>query len=573
MTLTTLGSFVCNLQQTAFLGNFFVLAGPAFLYYSYVPIVFIATFLGFYVFLNGQRSIQSRTLLSLTVFFVLWILNILVQWISPYHTIMMLAWQLTAVFEVGFFLMALYFSYTFFNKKDLPFSGKFLLFILSLITIILVPTKFNIPLYNIIDCEGITGPLWNVIYALEPAAIVLIIYMGFDAYRKTQESLFKRQIIFLSSGLAIFLTSFFLSNLLGEITKIYEFNLWGTPGMLLFLGLLAYMIVQFETFNAKLLGAQALVAGLLALIASILFVPTEYVRVITSITLIPAFIFGTILIRGVKREAEQREQLKDLNTNLEKKVSAQTLTIRHALEVEKKAHGELEKLDQNKSDFIIITQHHLRTPLAQIHWYTDSILNGLYGNISGEFAGVIANIGKSSEKLIKTLNNFLDISQLKIGTQILSLEPTNLKEILEELLQEMSPEIIKRKISVNFREHDPWPTVSVDPARMRDSLSIILDNAIKYNIDGGTIDISTSEKKSQLQLEISNTGILLTKEDRSRIFKESFFRSKEAKKVNPLGMGVGLLVAKTIVQAHRGTISVESNGEGGMKVRVGARRG
>ena len=80
-----------------------------------------------------------------------------------------------------------------------------------------------------------------------------------------------------------------------------------------------------------------------------------------------------------------------------------------------------------------------------------------------------------------------------------------------------------------------------------------------YNRDRGNITIETEKQGNMLLLRISNTGLPLSSEESARLFKQSFFRTKEAKRVNPTGMGVGLLVAKTIIEAHKGSIALESS--------------
>jgi len=92
--------------------------------------------------------------------------------------------------------------------------------------------------------------------------------------------------------------------------------------------------------------------------------------------------------------------------------------------------------------------------------------------------------------------------------------------------------------------------------------AILIDNAVVYNTEGGDITLETERKKEMFVLHISNTGVVLDGDDKKHLFKQSFFRTKEARKVNPAGMGVGLLVAKTIIEAHRGRIALESSEEG-----------
>jgi len=348
---------------------------------------------------------------------------------------------------------------------------------------------------------------------------------------------------------------------------VFNLNWLGPITGLFWIMIVGYSMLKYQQMRVRLLFSEIFITAMLVISLMNIFVDISfgiYGKIALPILLC---LFGYFLIKSVLHEANQGEQLKalntklaDLNSNLEKRVMEQTVEIRKAYEVEKKARTELQELDQNKNDFIIITQHHLRTPLAQIRWYSDSILNGLYGYLSKECVPAVSGIGKAADKLLKTLNNFLDISELKIGKQIISVQPINIKYILELLLDEMSSEIKKRGIKVNFPEDGRlWPLVMCDSARIKDALAVILDNAVKYNLDGGTIGISFDDKKGMLSVEIVNTGISLTAEDKARIFKKSFFRSKDAKKANPLGMGVGLLVAKTIVEAHKGTISIRPN--------------
>ena len=125
-----------------------------------------------------------------------------------------------------------------------------------------------------------------------------------------------------------------------------------------------------------------------------------------------------------------------------------------------------------------------------------------------------------------------------------------------------------------------WPDLEIDASKMREVLLIILENAVKYNVDGGTIEIknrlvdgadkSAGSSHHIFEMTIENTGIGLISEDRDKLFTRHFFRSKRAQTANPIGMGIGLSVARAVVRAHHGTLEIESDGEGmGAGVRVG----
>ena len=266
-------------------------------------------------------------------------------------------------------------------------------------------------------------------------------------------------------------------------------------------------------------------------------------------------ILGYFLIKNIVTVSIQKEELTDLTKDLQQRVDEQTKEIKRAYEVEKKARIELQQLDQNKHDFIIITQHHLRTPLAQVRWYANAITSGLYGAVSAELRTAVERIDAASARLIKTLNNFLEVVQMKIGVKFLAIESVTLKPIIERVLVEYSSEIKKRRITVSFPEQDSaWPPVRVDNERMKEALAILLDNAVRYNRENGSILIETEQKRNVLILRISNAGLQLDTGARAHLFKQSFFRTEEARRINPTGMGVGLLVAKTIIEAHKGRI-------------------
>ncbi len=339
--------------------------------------------------------------------------------------------------------------------------------------------------------------------------------------------------------------------------------------------IVGFAILRYRLFNIRVVTAQFLTLVLVAFSVVRLFLTTSVgERVFNILLLIITLAVGVYLILSVRNEVSQREkieklandlnisnkQLNDLNLNLQKKVNEQTLEIRHSYEIEKKARIELEKLDVNKNDFIIITQHHLRTPLSQIRWYADAIKTGLYGEIPKDLKEAVGNIDIACGRLVKTLNNFLNIAQIKIGVKVLNIEPTDLRAVIEDVLKEFEFDINKKKILVNYKNDiKDWPQVLVDKERIKDVFSILVDNAVKYNQEGGKIDIDTETKGKQLIVSISNTGIGISKEDLPRLFKQSFFRSTEAKKVHPMGMGVGLMVAKTMVEGCKGKVEVEND--------------
>jgi signal transduction histidine kinase len=115
-----------------------------------------------------------------------------------------------------------------------------------------------------------------------------------------------------------------------------------------------------------------------------------------------------------------------------------------------------------------------------------------------------------------------------------------------------------------------WPELNIDTGKIREVLLIVIENAVKYNHKGGRITIQAGMTDAKFEMTVENTGAGLVAEDREKLFNHLFYRSEQAKKANPVGMGIGLSVARAIVRAHHGELTIESDGEGrGARVRIG----
>lgn len=344
----------------------------------------------------------------------------------------------------------------------------------------------------------------------------------------------------------------------------FRLNWVGPIASAVWIYIIGYSIIKYRQMDVRAFTAEVLAVSMAALMFINIFTNLPFGIYGRALLFLAFAVLVYFLIKNIVTVSVQREELADLTQNLQKRVDEQTKEIRRAYEVEKHARIELQQLNQNKNDFIIITQHHLRTPLAQIRWYANSIASGLYGTVSAELGNAVSRIDNASEKLIRTLNNFLGVVQMKIGVKFLTIESLALKPIIEKLLDEFSSEIEKKRLTVTFPEHDSdWPPVRVDTERIKDALAILIDNAVQYNHEGGNIAIETKRERDRFILRISNTGLGISREDAARLFRQSFFRTKEAKRVNPAGMGVGLLVAKTIIEAHKGSIVLGPSTEKG----------
>ncbi len=253
-----------------------------------------------------------------------------------------------------------------------------------------------------------------------------------------------------------------------------------------------------------------------------------------------------------------------------KELGASQAKLEFAYKTEKKAREELESLDKSKDQFLLTTQHHLRTPLAIIKGYLEQLLKGRLGELTSQMRHSLERINASIDRLATLVNEFLNVSQLEVGKGIFNLKLTKLKPIIDDIISDLKSEIAKKNLTVSFvNGFESWSNVLIDPTRFREALYILIDNSVKYNKDGGAITISgetkeypADKKRGFFQLHIRDLGIGVTQEEFKKLFSEYFSRGGEAEKINTTGKGIGLVLAKNIIKAHNGRIWVESEGRG-----------
>jgi signal transduction histidine kinase len=341
-----------------------------------------------------------------------------------------------------------------------------------------------------------------------------------------------------------FLGIFWLSNLFGELSKAYEINLVGPIGMVLFLGIMSYVIMRFKAFNIKIFSSQILVLGLFILVFAVLFIDNiDYVHTIIAGTLIMILVLGIQLIKGVQKEIQQREHIEILATDLEK------------------ANIRLNELDKLKSEFLSFASHQIRSPLTAIDGYASMLLEGDFGEMSEKVKNSIKVIDTSSKSLIKIVNEFLDISRIEQGRMKYDLTDFDAKKLAEEVVAELRPNVEKKGLAFEFAaaQHDDY-MVHADQGKVKQVIGNIVDNAIKYT-PTGKISIYLDKTLEKIHISIKDTGIGIDKDIIPRLFSK-FTRDKDAYKTNVTGTGLGLYVAKQMIEAQKGRVWVESEGRG-----------
>lgn len=544
----------CTDAIPQFLNLFDFSVAPTLLYYSYIPIILATFILSFYVLKKDKYSLKSKLLFFTSLSFIFWVLNILIQWTVVMADIVMFSWQITALFEILIPLIIIYFVYVYINKKDFSFKIKILISLIYLTVVVLTPTTYNVQSFDLTYCEGQNGFLLIGIYLFELITGLLISGWGLF-YNKNAKSDDKKQNKFIALGAGLFLVIFSLSNIFGEVLQTYSINLVGPIGMVIFLGLLVYMIVKFKAFNVKLLAAQALMFTLIALIASqLFFIRSQINFMLTGFTLSLSVVFGGLLIRNVKREIEHREEIQRLAVQLS-----------NSNEELSRANEKLKELDKQKTEFVSLASHQLRSPITAIKGYSSMILEGSFGKVNEKIKDAVGRIFQSSQKLVLVIEDFLNITRIELGRMKYDISEFSFNTLINNVIGEQKPNIERRGLQVTYEEDKKDYKVFGDMGKISQVISNLIDNAVKYSKEG-TIRVKVSgnkgeDKKDKVRFSVSDNGVGIEPQVMPNLFNK-FTRAYDASKTNIIGTGLGLYVAKQIVDAHQGRIWAESEGKG-----------
>lgn len=217
---------------------------------------------------------------------------------------------------------------------------------------------------------------------------------------------------------------------------------------------------------------------------------------------------------------------------------------------------ELRRLEKVRQDFVANVSHELRTPIASIMGYSETLLGGALDDKKNA-KDFVQIIHEDSSRLASLINDLLDLSKIESGKMKMDLMPINLKPIIERCLGVLKKTIGEKSISVGIDIPSDLPKVRGDDKRLAQVVLNLLDNAVKYTPNGGSVKIKAARVDTDIKVDICDTGAGIPEEDLPRIF-ERFYRVDKSHSRELGGTGLGLSIVKHIVLAHQGQVYVES---------------
>ena len=216
-----------------------------------------------------------------------------------------------------------------------------------------------------------------------------------------------------------------------------------------------------------------------------------------------------------------------------------------------KSFEDLARANRLKTEFVSIASHQLRTPLTGISWTIDLMRKTKKFDYK-ETMERLNEIDESNQRMIRLVNDLLDVARIEQGRINLKPKKVFLDEIVHELIEEYKPLAKASNIKLILQKESKIPMIKIDLQGIGLVFRNLIDNAIKYTKNGGVVRIKLSKENKKIRCEVQDEGVGIPKKDHKNIFKK-FFRSQNIMKYQTVGSGLGLFIAKAVMD--------ESNGE------------
>lgn len=506
---------------------------------------------GGYVFFGNNKGTSNRLFFGVILGITAWCLSMFAFRGFVDKKLVILSAQ--ALYASAAFIpfLFLFFSFSFpLELKKFKHSEKLILSLPFLLAVFLSMSPRGL----IQDVRFLPGQenelLFNstlhVIYAFYIVSYFSWAYINLYQTYKNTEGVARAQMKFVILGTLISTLIGVFTNLLLPFLGIFFLNWAGQIAVIFMVALISYAILKHHLFSIDVITAELFTFGLWITILVRTVAETNPRERINDIGLFVAtVVLGLYLLRAVRNEVRTRQQTQAL---------AEELLV---------ANERLQQLDRQKSEFLSIASHQLRTPLTAMKGYSSMILEGSFGAVPEQMRDAVDKIFQSSQRLAKIIDEFLNVTRIELGTIRYDFAKVDFRELVQAVLDENEPSIKASGLEFSFvTEGSGSGMISADTGKLRQVLSNLVENAIRYTPKGSVHMILTlGLPGNKLRLSVADTGIGVPKETMVHLF-EKFSRAQNAAHVNTSGSGLGLYVAREIIKAHKGRIWAESEGEG-----------
>ncbi|HEY1036951.1 MAG TPA: ATP-binding protein, partial [Candidatus Paceibacterota bacterium] len=507
----------------------------------------VTSYLGYYI-IKGKRDFTSYCFAFLIISICFWAYGLGFFSIVQTEAAAMVFVKMYYIAAAGIPLFFWLFSMSFPKNRRVATGyqvGAFALFV-SLCYAIILKDGFIIESVIMTSPKGVVISIGSyVIYGIYIVGVLVWAYVNLvRSYLKFRtDPILKGQLKFMILGTIV---PYIFGVYFNLLLPVYNYTyVWAGP----IFGLALVMIILYAVFKQRLFDTKIITVELFTFTLWLFIFLRALIANDTSeqignfFLLIPTIIIGIFLIRSVREEIKARKQIEKLAANLEE------------------VNRQLIKLDDQKSEFVSLASHQLRGPLAAIKGYSSMVLEGDFGETNPAETDAVQKIFESAQGLVTIVGDYLDVSSIEQGKMQYDFTVFDIRDLVEEVTTQLTPNIEKAGLSFAYnRQEEGLFLVNGDYGKIKQVISNLMDNAIKYTPQGGiSVDVRHNSPKTAL-VTIKDTGVGIHPEVLPHLFAK-YSRAPDASKTNIMGTGLGLYVAKKMIEAHHGRIWAESAGQ------------
>jgi signal transduction histidine kinase len=308
-------------------------------------------------------------------------------------------------------------------------------------------------------------------------------------------------------------------------------------------GLAATLIHRKFLVDLRLAGIEAfLFLALFVIVANVVVSESAIDFTLRLVILIVLVIVGAFSTRAMVQEVQRLKEIERLQEEV------------------LKMNGRLLEADKWKTRFISFATHQLRTPISGVRSYLELLRAGNFGELGRQQQEVVSTTLDAMTGMRETVETFLSVAKIQMGNLELYRTPSSLGELASRVVKEMMPLATKKGLRLELHDGLGASRVSCDSSKIYHVLVNLIDNAIKYTESGG-VNVVLSGKRGSVEVRVADSGVGMGEREIKTLFKQ-FSRGAEGIRLDASGSGLGLFLAKKIVEAHDGEIFVESPGRG-----------
>jgi signal transduction histidine kinase len=249
------------------------------------------------------------------------------------------------------------------------------------------------------------------------------------------------------------------------------------------------------------------------------------------------------------------QEVREINATLQQRIKDATKKLRQS-------NNQLQRLDAAKDEFVSMASHQLRTPLTSVKGYISMVLEGDVGRITKEQRQLLEEAFTSSERMVHLIGDFLNVSRLQTGKFIIDTHPVDLAKVTQQEVDSIRQIAAGHNVSVVYERPARFPELYLDENKIRQVIMNFMDNAIYYSPDSQEIKITLSVEDGDAVLRVIDKGMGVPVDAQKKLFTK-FFRAENARKQRPDGTGIGLYLARKVIDGHGGSLVFESKEDKG----------